>query len=270
MSKIHSTAIVHPKAQLDSDVEVGPYSIIDENVVIGSGTKVSHHSTVTGHTVMGKDNVVFPYAAIGTAPQDLTYRGEPTRLTIGDNNTFREFVTVHCGTMKDKEETILGNDNLLMAYSHVGHDSIIGSHTILSNGVQLGGHVRVEDYAVLGGLAGVHHFVTIGRHSFVGGIARVIQDVPPFMIAEGHPAKVRAPNSIGLERRGFSQEKIEAIEKAFRLIWHSKKPVQQSLKYLQEKYGQHEEIIYLVKFLQNMQNGKYGRYREITRKVPAR
>lgn len=270
MSKIHPTAIVHPKAQLDADVEVGPYSIIDEHVRIGAGTKIAHHATVTGHTVMGKNNVVFPYAAIGTAPQDVTYKGEPTRLTIGDNNTFREFVTVHCGTMKDKEETILGNNNLLLAYAHVGHDSIIGNHTIISNGVQLGGHVRVEDYAGLGGLAGVHHFVTIGQHSFIAGMARVIQDVPPFMIVDGHPAKVRAPNSIGLERRGFSVEKIEAIEKAYRLIWHSKKPAQQSLKQLQEKSGQHEEIIYLAKFLQNMQNGKFGRYREITRKIPAR
>lgn len=265
MSKIHPTAIIHSNARIDADVEIGPYAVVGEFVAIGAGTKIWNHATITGKTTLGKNNEVYPYCALGTPPQDILHKSEITKLTIGDNNIFRECVTVHTGTFKEKGETIIGNNNWLLAYAHVGHDSVIGNHTLISNGVQLGGHVRVEDYVGLGGLAGVHHFVTVGQHSFTAGMARVIQDVPPYVIVDGHPAKVRAVNVVGLERRGFTPERIEALENAYKMIWRSKHTANEALKKLSEKKDQHPEILTLIKFLQNMQAGKFGRYRESLR-----
>lgn len=207
MSQIHHTAQVHPKAQIAEGVAIGPYTIIGENVSLGKNTCISQHVTIDGHTTLGENNTVFPYAVLGTAPQDITYRNEPTQLVMGDNNTIREFVTVNRGTYKEQGQTRLGSHNLLMAYCHIAHDCVLGNHIIMANGVQLGGHVRIHDFAAFGGLVAVHHFVTVGQYAFVGGLARVIHDVPPYTIVEGHPARVRALNVIGLERHGFSARK---------------------------------------------------------------
>ncbi|MEW6025899.1 MAG: acyl-ACP--UDP-N-acetylglucosamine O-acyltransferase [Planctomycetota bacterium] len=271
MTNIHATAIIEQGAQIDQSVTIGPYVTIGQDVKVGAGTVIGPYCHITGHTTIGRNNKFLAYCSVGTPPQDIGYKDEPTRLTIGDNNTFKEFVTLNRGTMKDNQETIVGNNNYLMAYAHMGHDSVLGNNIIMANGVQLGGHVHVEDHAALGGLVGVHHLVTIGAHAFIGGAARVIQDVPPYVIAEGHPAKVRALNIIGLERRGFSEEVINALEEAYKLIWRGKMPVPEAFqKLLAPEKNPCKEVQYLVKSLQNTRDGKHGRYRESLRKVPAR
>jgi UDP-N-acetylglucosamine acyltransferase len=275
MPNIHPTAIVDKCAEIDNDVVVGAYAIISVpqgcGIKIASGTKIGHHCYITGYTRIGKNNNLFPFCSIGTAAQDISYKDEPTELLIGDNNIFREFVTINTGTAKEEKKTIVGNNNFLMAYAHIGHDSVLGNNIIMANAVQLGGHVRIGNFAALGGLVGVHHFVTIGEHAFVAGAARVIQDIPPYVIAEGHPAKVRAINVIGLERRGFSKETITSLENAYKLIWRSKLTSSQAFQeLLSMKERLPEEVVNLVNFLQNTQNGRFGRYRESLRKVPVR
>jgi len=271
MTNIHPTAIIENGAQIDDDITIGPYTIIGPNVRIASGNQFGPYCNITGHTTIGKNNKFLAYCSVGTPPQDIGYKNEPTRLTIGDNNIFKEFVTLNCGTMKDRQETVIGNNNYMMAYAHVGHDSVLANNIILANAVQIGGHVYIEDYAVLGGMAGIHHLVTIGAHAFIGGIARVIQDVPPYMIAEGHPAKIRAVNVIGLQRRGFSDTTVQEMENAYKVIWHSKIPFEEALKkLLSVEKKPCPEVQYLIKSLQNTRGGKHGRYRESLRKVPAR
>jgi len=271
MTNIHTTAIIDKGAQIDQSVIIGPYTTIGSDVRIASGNVIGPYCHIPGHTTIGKNNKFLAYCSVGTPPQDVGYKDEPTRLTIGDNNTFKEFVTLNRGTMKDRQETVIGNNNYLMAYAHVGHDSVLGNNIILANAVQVGGHVHIEDYAALGGMVGVHHLVTVGAHAFIGGIARVIQDVPPYMIAEGHPAKVRALNAIGLGRRGFSDEVITALEEAYKLIWRGKLTAAESFqKLLLSENKPCKEVQYLIKFLQNTRAGKHGRYRESLRKVPAR
>jgi UDP-N-acetylglucosamine acyltransferase len=266
MANIHSTAVVSPKAQLDSDVEIGAYAVIGDDVVIGAGTKVWNHATVTGHTTIGKNNKIFPYAAIGLAPQDLSYKNEPTQVIIGDNNTIREFVTVNLGAIKGESKTVIGSNNFIMAYTHIAHDCILEDNIVMANGVQLAGHVRVEKCVFFSGLAGAHHFVTIGQYSFVGGVSRVVQDVPPFMIVHGNPARVRAVNIIGLERRGFPAETVKAIKNAYKLIWHSKNTPAQAIKMLEKQKDNITEIDTLVRSLKNAQKGVEGRAMELLRK----
>lgn len=266
MTTIHPTAIVSPKANLASDVEIGAYTVITENVSIGAGTKIGNHVTVTGHTTIGKNNKIFPYSAIGFAPQDLTYKNEPTELIIGDGNTIREFVSINIGAVKGESRTIIGNNNFIMAYCHIAHDCILEDNIIMANGVQLGGHIKVEKYVGFGGLAAAHHFVTIGQHSFVGGLSRIIHDVPPFMIVEGHPARVRTINIVGLERRGFSPETIKKIKHAYKLIWHSDNTPAQAIKSLEKQHENPPEINTIIQFLKDMQKGNQGRAREAFRK----
>src|SRR3989339_411282 len=271
MTNIHPTAIIDKGAEIDQSVTIGPYTTIGPDVQIASGNVIGPYCHIPGHTTIGRDNKFLAYCSVGTPPQDVGYKDEPTRLTIGDNNTFKEFVTLNRGTIKDRQETVIGNNNYLMAYAHVGHDSVLGNNIIMANAVQLGGHVHVEDYAALGGMVGVHHLVTIGAHAFIGGIAWVIQDVPPYMIAEGHPAKVRALNVIGLERRGFSEVGINALEAAYKHISRGKMTAVEAFqKLLSPEKNPCKEVQYLVKSLQNTRDGKHGRYRESLRKVPAR
>ena len=234
MPTIHPTAQVSSKAKIADNVEIGAYSVIGDDVTIGSGCKINNHCTILGPSTIGENNLFFPYAAIGTAPQDISYTDEPTKLKIGNNNVFREFVTVNRATLKEFGQTLIGNNCFLMAYSHIAHDCILGDNVIIANGVQLGGHVRLGNYASLGGLAGVHHFVTIGEHSFIAGMARVLKDIPPFMMADGRPARVRAVNTIGLGRRGFSTEQVRAIKETHKLIWRSEYTTIQALKILEE------------------------------------
>ena len=219
MPQIHPTALIDPRAELDSSVEVGPYAVIGPRVRIGADTSVGAHCVIDGHTTIGRDNRIFPFASIGGAPQDKKYAGEPTRLSIGDGNTIREYVTINTGTVQDEGETRLGDDNWIMAYVHIAHDCRLGSHIILANAVQLAGHVHLGDWVFLGGLSGVHQFVRVGAHAMTAFQTRLAQDVPPFVTAGGNPAEAQSINSEGLRRRGFSAERITLIKQMYRLLY---------------------------------------------------
>ncbi len=216
-TQIHPTAIVDPKARLGAGVRVGPYAIVGAEVELGDGCRVGHHATIEGPSQIGPRNEFFPYAAIGFKTQDLKYKGEPTHLEIGEGNVFREFSTVHRGTgVGDK--TIIGDGNLFLAYSHIAHNCEVGHKTIFSNNATLAGHVEVGDYAVISGLSAVHQFCRIGAHSIIGGCAKIVQDVPPYLIVDGNPAQLRGVNHVGLERRGFAEADIKALRRAYRIL----------------------------------------------------
>ncbi len=212
-------AIVDPTARLAEDVEVGPFSIIGPDVEIGAGTVIAPHVILKGPTVIGRNNRIFQFSTVGEDTPDLKYQGEPTRLVIGDNNVIREGVTIHRGTVQDRGETTIGDNNLLMAYVHIGHDSVIGNNTILVNNTALAGHVYVNDWAILSGYTLVHQFCHIGAHSFTGMGTAIGKDLPAFVMAFGSPAEARAINSEGLKRRNFSKEDISALSKAYKIIY---------------------------------------------------
>ncbi len=264
---IHPAAQVHPNAELSENVEIGAFSLIDEHVKISEGTVIRNNVTVTGHTFLGKDNSVFPGASLGTEPQDLKHMGEDTRLEIGDRNVIRECVTINTGTAVGGGLTKIGNDNLFMACSHIAHDCEIEDGVLLANNVLLGGHVKVESNAKLMGLVGVQPFTTIGQYAYVGGLTRIVQDVPPFMLVEGNPSRVRRVNVVALERSSFSQEQIESIREAFQKIFRQTDVLDNSrvLEELGKQDGLTAEVKALVSFMRNTMNGKFGRYREILR-----
>lgn len=216
---IHPTAIVAPGAELADDVEIGAYSIVGPNVRIGRGTRVGPHCVIDGHTTIGENNLFYRFCSIGGMPQDKKYRGEPTRLEIGDGNTVREYVTINTGTAQDVGVTRLGDDNWIMAYVHIAHDCQIGSHTIMANTVQLAGHIHIGDWAILGGLSAVHQFVHIGAHSMVGGTSSIRQDVPPYVIGAGDPFRPVGINSEGLQRRGYDADTVSALKEAYKLLY---------------------------------------------------
>jgi len=265
---IHPTAQIHPDAKLGKNVEVGANTVIGQYVEIGDDTRIGPNCTILGHTTIGRNNAIIGNAALGTPPQDLSYRGEPTRLLIGDDNTIREFVSVNVGTVKGDGVTTIGSKCLFMACSHVAHDCIIGDNVIMVNNALLAGHCKVEDRAIINGAAAVTQFTTIGTVAYVGGLTRVVQDVPPFMITEGHPAKVRGVNVIGMKRNGYSEDAINAIKEAHRLIFRSGGALSMSKAFeeLEARHGSIPEILYLIEFLRNKQKGKNGRAREALRK----
>lgn len=221
MTAIHATAIVDPKAQLDESVEVGPYAVIGPHVTIGARSKIGPHVVIEGHTALGADNTIFQFSSLGAAPQDKKYKGELTRLEIGDRNTIREFCTFNLGTVQDGGVTRIGNDNWIMAYVHIAHDCQLGSHLILANNATLGGHVHLDDWVFLGGMTTVHQFCHIGAHAMTAFTAAVTQDVPPFVTAAGNRAVPAGINSEGLKRRGFTSEQIAAIKRAYKLIYRA-------------------------------------------------
>ena len=221
MAQIHPTAIVDTKAELDSSVEVGPYSIIGPHVKIDAGCKIGPHVVIEGHTTIGRENTFYQFSSIGAAPQDKKYRNEPTRLEIGDRNIIREFCTFNLGTVQDIGVTRLGNDNWIMAYVHLAHDCQIGNHTIFANNAQLAGHVEIGDWVILGGFSNVHQFCKIGAHAMTGMGTCLTQDVPPFVMLSGNPAAAHGVNSEGLKRRGFSAEHIADIRQAYKLLYKS-------------------------------------------------
>ncbi|MES2718797.1 MAG: acyl-ACP--UDP-N-acetylglucosamine O-acyltransferase [Pseudomonadota bacterium] len=225
MPMIHPTALVDAQAELAADVTVGPYAVLGPHVRIGAGSSIGAHCVVEGHTSIGRDNRIFQFASIGAAPQDMKYRGEPTRLEIGDGNTFREFVTVNTGTVQDEGVTRVGDHNWVMAYVHIAHDVRLGSRCVLANNATLAGHVQVGDWATIGGLSGVHQFVKIGAHAMIGFQAHVAQDVPPFITADGNPLAARAVNLTGLKRRDFSAERQAAIRQMHKLLYRSGLPL---------------------------------------------
>lgn len=216
---IHPSAIVSDTAKLADDVEIGPYAVIGDRVEIGNGTRIDSHVVINGPTVIGAGNHIYQFASIGDDPQDKKYADEPTRLTIGDRNTIREFCTISRGTTQDKGETILGDDNWIMAYVHIAHDCVIGNKTIMANNATLAGHVHVGDWVIFGGFSGAHQFCRIGAHSFLGMYAGVNRDVPAYTTVSGNPAVPRGINSEGLKRRDFSVDQIRNIKEAYRIVY---------------------------------------------------
>jgi UDP-N-acetylglucosamine acyltransferase len=229
---ISNKAIIDSSAELDSTVSVEPFAVIGPNVQIGAGSWIGSHSIINGPTTIGENNSIYPFASIGLDCQDKKYAGENTRLTIGNNNIFRESCTVHRGTVQDKEETIIGNDNLFMINAHVAHDCVIGNNVIFSNGASVAGHVIVEDNANLGGFVGVHQFCAIGKYSFAAGGSIIKKDVVPFALVHGHPAKAGGINVIGLQRHGFSAKHIEILRKSYNVIFNSSKTVKDAVEKL--------------------------------------
>ncbi len=252
---IHPTAVIHPKAELDDGVEIGPYAVIGEHVSIGRDTTVGAHTVIDGWTRIGEENRIFPMSAVGGIPQDLKYRGEETWLIIGDRNIIREFTTLQPGTVTGIGKTVIGNDNLFMAYCHVAHDCVIGSRVIMANGATLAGHIAVEDHAILGGLSAVHQFVRIGESVMLSGGAMVGQDVAPYTIAAGDRARMRGLNLVGLRRRGFSNETIAVLKKAYRLLVFSKLRRADALDRIRTELPQLPEISHFVEFIEKSERG---------------
>ncbi len=252
---IDPRAVVHPSARLASDVSVGPYSIIGAEVEIGAGTWVGPHAVINGPTRIGRDNKIFQFASVGEAPQDKKYAGEPTRLLIGDRNVIREFVTISRGTVQDGGVTRVGNDNWIMAYVHIAHDCQVGNQVIFSNSASLAGHVHVQDHASLGGFSLVHQFCHIGAHCFTAMNSVISMDVPPYMMVSGHMAKPHGLNVEGLKRRGFSAETLQALRRAYKIIYRSKLTLAQAIEQLQISAGETPEVAALVEFLEKSTRG---------------
>jgi UDP-N-acetylglucosamine acyltransferase len=242
-------AVISPKAELDSSVEVGPFTVIGADVVIGAGTWIGPHAVINGPTRIGAGNKIFQFASLGDAPQDKKYKGEPTLLEIGDRNVFRESVTVNRGTTHDKGVTRIGNDNLLMAYSHVAHDCHLGDQIVMANCSTLGGHVEIGDWVIMGGLSAVHQFTKVGAHAFIAHNAAVTRDVPPYVMAVGRPAEPHSVNAEGLKRRGFTPEQILNIRRAYRLLYRSGLKLNAALEQLDEAAATQAEIRPFVEFI---------------------
>src|SRR5438045_2073604 len=252
--QIHPTAIIDRGTELSAGTIIGPYCIIGPDVVLGPDCWLQHHVTVCGPTVAGARNKFYAYGSIGQQTQDLKYQGEPTYLEIGDENTFREFVTVNRSTTSEGK-TRIGHRGNYLAYSHIGHDCMVGDEVVFSNNGTLAGHVQVGDHAIMGGLTAVHQFCRLGRYAITGGCSKIVQDVPPFMIADGNPAKVRGVNIVGLERSGFAPETIKTIKEAFRLIYRSKYNTRQAIDAIKQELPATAEISQIVEFVQNSERG---------------
>lgn len=262
-STIHPTAVIHPTVRIGEGVRVDAYAVIDENAIIGDRCHIGSFTVVGPNTCLGDDNKVYHHASVGADPQDLSYAGEETFLVIGDNNRIREFVTINRGTRKGDGYTRIGNDNLFMACCHVAHDCLIGNHVVMANNALLAGHVTVEDYAIVNGAAGVQQFSTLGRFSYVGGLTRIVHDVPPFMIVEGNPSKVRKVNTVGLQRGGFTDDQIAALREAHRRIFRSRRPRSSILAEVEAEDGVTAEVQELCRFLRKVEQGHRGRSREV-------
>jgi UDP-N-acetylglucosamine acyltransferase len=253
---VHPTAIIDPSAKVPASCRVGPYCVIGAEVELGEGCRLVSHVAIEGPTKIGADNAFFPFCAIGMAPQDTTYKGEPTRLEIGDRNEIRECVTISRGTVKGGGVTRVGSHTLIMAYAHIGHDSVIGDRCMLVNGATLAGHVTVEEWAVVGALCPVHQFVRIGAHSYVGGGTTITQDVLPFSVTSAvRDTHAYGMNKVGLERRGFSQERIRKIHHAYKTLLASKLNTSQALEKLRAEPDRGEDVEMLIRFIEASERG---------------
>jgi UDP-N-acetylglucosamine acyltransferase len=252
---IHPTAIVDRRAELGANVSVGPYTVIDGDVQIGAGTTIGAHNVITGHSRIGRDNRIFHFCSIGEANQDKKYRGEPTRLEIGDRNTVREYCSFNRGTAQDEGITRVGDDNWFMSYCHVAHDCVVGSQTVFANNATLGGHSEVGDWTVLGGFVGVHQFVKIGAHVMAGVSSVILQDVPPYVLVAGQPCAPHGINAIGLKRRGFSAEAIAAIKRAYRTLYRSGLSLAEAKAELARQAEQAPEVRAFLAFLEASERG---------------
>jgi UDP-N-acetylglucosamine acyltransferase len=251
---IHPTAIIDSKAELGADVVVGPYCVIGPDVIIGDGCWLQHHVTICGPTKIGQRNRFHSYCSIGQQTQDLKYAGEPTYLEIGDGNCFREFVTVHRATAAGNVTIVRNNGNFL-SYAHIAHDCDVGNNVIFSNNGTLGGHVVVGEFAVLGGLSAVHQFCRIGKHAITGGCSKIVQDVPPYMIADGNPAEIRGINLVGLERRGFAPDSIRVLKEAFRILYRAKLNTKQAIEEIRRSLPEKPELKELIQFIETSHRG---------------
>jgi UDP-N-acetylglucosamine acyltransferase len=255
-AEIHAQAVVAASARLGAGVRVGAYAVISEGVELGEGCVVYPHAMIGGPSKFGRDNIFYPYSVIGGDPQDVTFRGERTELVCGNGNTFREHVTISRGTVKGGGTTRIGNDNLFLASSHVGHDCQVGSNTLFVNGGTVAGHVTVEDFATLGAFSPVHQFCRIGRYAYVGAATVITQDVPPFsLIVTERETKCFGVNAIGLERKGFSEERVKALQQAFRFLLRSKMNTSQAIERMREELGQSEDVQELVQFIETAKRG---------------
>jgi len=255
---IHATAIVHPSAQIAEGAEIGPYAIIEENVSIGNGTSIGPHAVIGKWTELGENNQIYHMASVGTAPQDLKYKGEECWTRIGNGNVIREFATIHRGTVTGNSQTVLGNGNLVMAYSHVAHDCLLGNGIVMANAATLAGHVTVQDNVILGGLVAIHQFVTIGAYSMLGGGTLVGLDVPPYMIAtlgDKREAKLRGLNLIGLKRRGFGDGVISNLKKAYRTLFMADLKQVDAIARIRSEIIDCAEVDYLIDFIEKSERG---------------
>jgi UDP-N-acetylglucosamine acyltransferase len=251
---IHPTAIIHARAQIGTNCEIGPYCVIGEDVTLGDGCKLHSHVVLDGHTQLGRENKIFPFASIGLKTQDLKWKGGVTRTEIGDHNTFREYVTIHSAT-GEGEVTTIGSNNHILAYCHLAHNVTLGNHNIMSNVATLAGHVTVEDHAVIGGLAAVHQFCRIGKLAMVGGCSKVVQDVPPFMMADGNPAETRTINKIGLERNGVSEAAQSALKQCYKTLFREGLTISNALAKIETELPKLPEVLHLVSFVRASERG---------------
>lgn len=253
--EIHPSAIVSPRAKIAEGVQVGPFSTIGENVTIGRDTIIGSHVVIDGHTVLGERNKIFPFVSLGLPPQDVNYRGEDTRLIIGDENIIREFVTINRATTKEYKVTRVGDKNYLMAYAHIAHDCTLGNLIIMSNAATLGGHIEIGDHAIVGGLVAIHQFVRIGAYAFIGGKSAIVKDIPPFMMAAGDRARLFGLNQIGLKREGFSQEKIQNLKRAYQIIWRDHHLLKEAMEVVRREIPPFGELDQLLDFLSSSERG---------------
>ncbi len=254
MPRIHPTAIIDSTAQIGQTTHIGPYCVVGANVTLGEGCLLHNHVTIAGPTTIGEGNEFYPFSSIGQRSQDLKYEAEPTYLEIGDLNTFREFVTIHRATAPGGV-TRVGSHGNFLAYSHIAHDCTVGDHVIFSNNGTLAGHVTVGDHAVIGGLSGVHQFCRIGAHAIVGGCTKIVQDVPPFLIADGNPAEMRGVNMVGLERRGFDAAALRELREAFKVIYRSNLNTSQAMDVLRRDFPDSETVGFLLSFIAASERG---------------
>jgi UDP-N-acetylglucosamine acyltransferase len=259
---ISDRAVVDPQAEIADEVEIGPFCVVGPQVTIGRGTRLTASVTLLGRVTLGEENRLYPGVVIGGEPQDLSYRGGDTQVVIGDGNVFREAVTVNRATEKESGVTSIGNDCFLMACSHVAHDCVVGDRVILANGTLLAGHVRIHHHATLSGNVGVHQFTTIGSYSFIGGLSRVLHDVPPYMLIEGNPSRPRCVNVVALRRNSFPREYIEALSEAHRLLFRAKVGLDQACEILRSQGHLVPPVNHLLNFVQEQQEGRFGRARE--------
>ena len=252
---IHPTAIVHPGAKIAEGVEIGPYSVIGEHVSLGRNTRIASHVLVEGWTTIGERNQIFSFSCVGTPPQDIGYKNEETYLVIGNDNVIRESTSLHRATTKADRTTVIGSNNFLMAYSHIAHDCKLGNGIIMANSATLGGHITVGDFAILGGIVGVHQFVRIGAYAMVGGQSAISQDIPPFVSASGNRAQLYGLNLVGLKRRGFSDETIANLKKAYKIIFRAALTLEEALKKASDELGTCPECMQLVEFIRTTKRG---------------
>ncbi|MFB0532653.1 MAG: acyl-ACP--UDP-N-acetylglucosamine O-acyltransferase [Desulfatiglandales bacterium] len=252
---IHPSAVVSPKAQIADGVKIGPFSIVGEKVTVGRDTVIDSQVVINGNTVIGERNRIYPFVSIGLPPQDVGYRGEDTRVIIGDENIIREFVTINRATTKQDRVTKVGNKNYLMAYAHIAHDCTLGNSIIMSNAATLGGHIEIGDHAIIGGLVAVHQFVRIGTYAFIGGKSALVKDIPPFMMASGDRARLYGLNQIGLKRQGFSQEKINGLKRAYQIIWRDRCLFNEALERVRREITPFKELEMLLEFLVSSKRG---------------